>query len=132
MPIDRSGVTGDGQMDLPDRPDRIGWYRYGPRPGDPSGSAVLAGHVDSREFGIGPLAQLRQLKRGDRIIVEHADGKQVYAVRQIQLISKRTVPLDEVFDRAGAAKLRIVTCGGPYVPSRGGYLDNLVISADPL
>lgn len=132
MAVVGSGVTAEGQMALPERPDRIGWYRYGPRPGDRTGSAVLGGHVDSREYGIGPLAQLRELRRGDRIVVQQVDGEQAYVVRRVQLVSKRTVPLAEVFDRTGPPRLRIVTCGGPYIPSRGGYLDNLVISADPL
>ena len=132
MAVVGSGVTAEGQMALPPRPDRIGWYRYGPRPGDRTGSAVLGGHVDSSEYGIGPLAQLRELRRGDRIVVQQADGEQAYVVRRVQLVSKRTVPLAEVFDRSGPPRLRIVTCGGPYIPSRGGYLDNLVISADPL
>lgn len=132
MAIVATGVTADGQMALPNRPSELGWYRYGPRPGDPTGSAVLAGHVDSREDGIGPLSDLRLLREGDRISIQRGGGLLAYEVRQVVLISKRVVPLPELFERSGAATLRIVTCGGPYVQSRGGYLDNLVVTAVPV
>ena len=39
------GVDGGRQMRLPDDPRVLGWYRFGPGPGD-RGSVVLAGHVD--------------------------------------------------------------------------------------
>ena len=48
------GVAEDGQMALPPDPRTIGWYRYGAGPGDRVGSVVLGGHLDSREYGVGP------------------------------------------------------------------------------
>lgn len=132
MPVLASGLTADGQMALPDHPQQIGWYRYGPRPGDPSGSVVLGGHVDSRAYGIGPLAALGRLERGDRIVVRRTHGSQTYRVQSVQLISKRALPVAELFDRSGRAVLRILTCGGPYDPAHGGYRDNLVVTAAPL
>lgn len=132
MPVVATGVREGGQMDLPEKPSEIGWYRYGSRPGDGTGSAVLAGHVDSRRYGVGPLAKLRKLREGDRVVIQSEGGTQAYEVRQVVQISKRAVPLDEVFVRSGPASLRIVTCGGPYDRSRGGYRDNLVVTAVPL
>ncbi len=69
MPIVPMKVDGAGAMTLPPKPTEIGWYAYGPRPGDPQGSAVLGGHLDSSEYGIGPLAVLRRLRDGDVIVV---------------------------------------------------------------
>jgi sortase (surface protein transpeptidase) len=131
MPVVPTGVASGGQMALPDHPQQVGWYRYGPRPGELSGSVVLGGHVDSRAYGIGPLAALGRLERGDRIVVQQAAGRQVYRVRSVQLITKRALPVAALFDRSGPAALRILTCGGPYDPSRGGYQDNLVVTAVP-
>ena len=34
MELDAVGVTPDGQMEVPEDPDRAGWYRHGPAPGD--------------------------------------------------------------------------------------------------
>jgi sortase (surface protein transpeptidase) len=130
MPIMATTVDKTGQMALPDRPTQIGWYAYGPRPGALEGSAVLGGHVDSREYGVGPLAGLRELARGDKIIIVSKGGERLtYRVDSIRQISKRSVPLAEIFDRSGSPRLRIVTCGGPYIPSRGGYRDNLILTA---
>ena len=129
MPIIATTVDKTGQMALPDRPTQIGWYAYGPRPGALEGSAVLGGHVDSRQYGVGPLAGLRRLARGDKIIIVSQGERLTYRVDTIRQISKRSVPLAEIFDRSGSPRLRIVTCGGPYLPSRGGYRDNLILTA---
>ena len=130
LPVVPTGVT-RGEMELPEHPTTIGWYAYGPRPGDRSGAAVLAGHVDSRRYGIGPLAELRTLRKGDRIVVLSAAGSKTFRVVAVQLIAKHTRALDEVFDRTGPGRLEIVTCGGAYLPDRGGYQDNVVVSAVP-
>jgi hypothetical protein len=59
MPIAAVAIDADGAMALPPRLTQIGWYAYGPRPGSSQGSAVLGGHVDSRQYGVGPLVALR-------------------------------------------------------------------------
>jgi sortase (surface protein transpeptidase) len=131
MPIVATKVDESGLMDLPDRPARIGWYSYGPRPGARSGSAVLGGHVDSRKYGIGPLADLDRLSRGEQIIVRTASGSSRFEVESVRRISKQALPVSEIFARNGSPKLRIVSCGGAYIPSRGGYTDNVVVTATP-
>lgn len=131
MPIVATKVDKAGLMDLPDRPTRIGWYSYGPRPGGHIGSAVLGGHVDSRRYGIGPLADLDRLSRGDQIIVRTASGSSHFEVESVRRISKQALPVSEIFARNGSPKLRIVSCGGAYIPSRGGYTDNVVVTATP-
>ena len=53
-------------MDLPEDVDRVGWYRFGPAPGA-DGSAVLAGHVDDAEQGLGvPWPRCATSTVGDR------------------------------------------------------------------
>jgi sortase (surface protein transpeptidase) len=131
MPIVATKVDKAGLMDLPDRPTRIGWYSYGPRPGGHIGSAVLGGHVDSRKYGIGPLADLDRLSRGDQIIVSTASGSSHFEVESVRRISKQALPVSEIFARNGSPKLRVVSCGGAYIPSRGGYTDNVVVTATP-
>ena len=131
MPIVATKVDEAGLMDLPDRPTRIGWYSYGPRPGAHSGSAVLGGHVDSRKYGIGPLADLYRLSRGDQIIVRTTSGSSHFEVESVRKISKQALPVSEIFARNGSPKLRIVSCGGAYIPRRGGYSDNVVVTATP-
>jgi hypothetical protein len=69
MPITAVTIDDNGAMAVPARPTEIGWYAYGPSPGSASGSAVLGGHVDSREYGVGPLAALQKLRRDDAIVI---------------------------------------------------------------
>jgi Sortase domain len=132
MPIVPTGVALDGQMELPPNPARIGWYRFGPAPTAPAGSAVLGGHLDSREYGVGPLARLARMKTGDPIEVRLSDGSTLrYRTEAVRDVDKQALALDSVFDRSGPRRLQIVTCGGEYLPDRGGYQDNLVVTAVP-
>ena len=130
MPIRAVTVDDNGTMAVPARPTEIGWYGYGPRPGSTRGSAVLGGHVDSREYGVGPLADLQQLRRGDDIIIKTTTGTERFRVTTVQLISKQNLDLRDVFKREGKPLLRILTCGGTYRRSRG-YQANIVVTAQP-
>lgn len=129
MPVVPTRLNGDGQMRMPDRPSTIGWYSYGPAPGSAAGSAGLAGHVDSREYGVGPLQWLSQARVGDRVVVDTTRGRQTFVVEQVELLAKQGLNHDALFERTGPARLRVVTCGGAYRPTRGGYQDNVVVSA---
>jgi hypothetical protein len=131
MPIVPMKLDGAGEMDLPKNPNHIGWYSYGPMPGDQHGSAVLGGHLDSNAYGIGPLIILRRLREGDVIIVRTTAGRETFRVSSVRLIRKQALPLGTLFDREGQGRLRIILAEGPYIPSKGGYRDNLVVTAIP-
>jgi sortase family protein len=133
MKVLPTGVAADGQMALPPDPRVIGWYRFGPLPGSARGSAVLGGHLDSKEYGVGPLVRLRALRPGDELAVRLADGRTVrYRTVRVRSIAKQSLAMAEVFDRSGPARLRVVTCGGEYDRDRGGYQDNVVVTAEPI
>ncbi|MCU0262400.1 MAG: class F sortase [Candidatus Nanopelagicales bacterium] len=132
MPIIATGVTPDGQMELPDDPRDIGWYRFGALPGDPRGSAVLGGHVDSQRYGTGPLARLASVQEGARITVTSADGQRLdYTVTSVERITKAALPVDRLFDPHVDHRLVVITCGGRFLPDAGGYEDNIVVIATP-
>lgn len=132
MPVVATGVTRDGQMALPDDPRRLGWYRFGALPGDARGSAVLGGHVDSRRYGVGPLARLASVRDGAQITVTAAGGGRLdYRVSSVERITKAALPVDRLFDPEGAHRLVLVTCGGRFLPDAGGYEDNIVVIAIP-
>jgi LPXTG-site transpeptidase (sortase) family protein len=131
MPITAVTVDDTGAMALPTRPTEIGWYAYGPRPGSARGSAVLGGHVDSREYGVGPLVTLKQLRQGDDIVITTNKGTERFRVSTVRLIGKRDLELRDVFTREGKPLLRILTCGGTYRRS-GGYQANVVVTARPV
>ena len=129
MPVVPVGVASDGQMRMPPDPADIGWYRFGPPPGSSRGSAVLAGHVDSFRYGVGPLARLSSLRRGDQVTVRTAGSSLAFQVVRVEVISKSDVALPAVFRRGGSGTLRIVTCGAPYNASQGGYQNNVIVTA---
>jgi hypothetical protein len=127
------GVASDGQMELPPDPAVIGWYRFGPGPADDQGTVVLGGHLDSRQYGVGPLVRLRRIDEGDLITVRLNDGSAArYRVQDVEDIAKKKLPVDRLFAREGPRVLKIVTCGGPYDRDNGGYRDNLIVTAVPV
>jgi hypothetical protein len=133
MKVRATGVTSDGQMELPNDPRTIGWYRFGALPGDDRGSAVLGGHVDSVRYGTGPLARLAAVQEGARITVTGADGQRIdYRVTSVERITKSALPVDRLFAPDVDHRLVVVTCGGRYLPEAGGYEDNIVVIAEPV
>lgn len=111
----------------PDRFDLAGWNQAGPEPGEP-GAAVIAGHVDSYR-GPAVFYRLRDLRAGDRIHVDRADGSTVtFTVTRTERHPKTGVP-DSVYAPTRDPQLRLITCGGAFDRSRRSYLDNLVVHA---
>ena len=46
-------------------------------------------------------------------------------------IPKKKLPIDDVFATDGSPRLTLITCGGYYDRSNGGYQDNVVVTAVP-
>ncbi|MFC5061929.1 class F sortase [Actinomycetospora atypica] len=131
-PVVAVGVDPDGRMEVPARIAEVGWYRFGPAPGDPAGSAVLAGHVDDRVQGEGAFATLGRLDPGDEVLVDGPRGTVVHRVTDVRRWSKQDVPLDELFARTGPGRLTLITCDGPFDRDQRSYRDNLVVTATPI
>ncbi len=123
------GVDDSGAMALPDSASRVAWYRFGPRPLDGAGATVLAGHVDTRTEGAGPLAGLAAVRAGDLIAVRAGGRTVTYRTSSVTRIGKALIDLPAVFSRTGVPRLHLVTCGGAYLPEDGGYQDNVVVVA---
>jgi sortase (surface protein transpeptidase) len=127
------GVQDDGAMVIPAAPTSVGWYRYGRAPSDTTGHTVIAGHVATREDGPGAFAPLLGAEEGMRIEVVDADGtRHRYVVRGRENISKKALPVDEIFARDGKPLLVLVTCGGEYIPELRSHRDNVVVTATPV
>lgn len=130
--VDPVGVEPDGQMTIPGEVDRVGWYRFGPAPGD-DGSAVIAGHVDDREQGLGAMAPLREAAVGQEVVITDAAGTETrWRVVSREVIQKQVLPLDRLFAREGPPRLTLITCGGPFLPEFASYRDNVVVVAEPV
>ncbi|HUG07970.1 MAG TPA: class F sortase [Acidimicrobiia bacterium] len=131
-PIGQYGVAANGQMDVPDNVTEVGWYKFGPRPGDP-GSAVLASHVDLAGAGRGLFHDLDELVVDDEVAVSYSDGA-THSFRVIATATylKTELPLDAIFSRQGDPVLTLVTCGGGFSRSTGSYDSNVVVYAVPV
>ena len=129
--IEPVGVDRRGLLVIPSEVRRVGWYRFGPAPGDPTGAAVIAGHVDTARQGAGALFRLRYVDVGERITVSAAGRDLEYRVVGKQTIVKQRLPVKQLFARDGAPRLVLITCGGPFVPELSSYRDNLVVVAIP-
>jgi sortase (surface protein transpeptidase) len=126
-PLIQLGRTADGTVDVPP-PKVAGWYAPGTRPGDP-GSAVILGHVDSKT-GPAVFYRLRELRSGDEIKVERADGSALrFVVERTAMYPKKRFPTDDVYYPTLAPGLRLVTCGGAFDDNWGHYLSNVIVFA---
>ena len=122
------GVAGDGTAEVPEDPDRAGWFTGGGRPGA-RGPTVLLGHVDSTA-GPGVFAGLRDLVPGDVVDVTVADGSVArYAVTTTEQVPKGSFPTAAVFGATTEDVLRLITCTGDFDRSARSYVDNLVVTA---
>lgn len=129
-PVVGVGLAAGDELEVPAASD-VGWYRFGPSPGDP-GSAVLAAHVDyDGERGV--FFDLRSLEPGARLVVITDDGRdRTYEVEALRQYPKEGLPADEVFGREGDPRLALITCGGAFDPSARSYRDNVIAYALPV
>ena len=131
-PVDAVGLDGARQVVVPRDVRRAGGYAPGPQPGDRAGSAVLVGHADDAEQGLGTFAGLRDLAAGDEVVVRTASGRDlVYDVVSFERFAKAEVPVDRLFTTQGPHRLVLVSCGGAFDPVRRTYADNVVLTAVP-
>jgi hypothetical protein len=130
--VDPVGLAGDGQLVVPDDVRRAGWWSLGPQPGDPSGAAVLVGHADDRDQGLGTFARLRELDAGAEVVVRTASGRDLtYEVVALERFAKTEVPMSRLFSGEGRHRLVLISCGGAFDPVRRTYAENVVVTAVP-
>ena len=122
------GLNPDGTLQVPANTAVAGWYTGSPRPGA-IGSAVIAGHVDSRA-GPAVFFWLRTMRPGEHVYVGRADGTTaVFTVTSVRMYAKDQFPTAAVYGPVPDAELRLITCGGTFDESLGTYLSNVVVYA---
>ena len=92
---------------------------------------LIAGHVDSATAGAGAFHDLRTLaKKGDRVKVHDGERQDDHLPHRLcaDEYRKDALPAD-IYSLKGRARLVLVTCGGPFIPSKGHYRDNIVVTA---
>ncbi|MFC6161265.1 class F sortase [Kribbella jiaozuonensis] len=126
-------TTVSGQLQVPAKPQWVGWWDGGAQAGDPFGSVVLAGHVDSKNEGIGFFARLLNVRAGEIVVLNGSGHTASYRVVSIESVRKDALATKSgAFDQTVDHRLILITCTGPYHADRGGYEDNLVVTATPI
>lgn len=131
-PVGEYGVDDRGRMDVPDNITEVGWYKFGPSPGE-EGSAVLAAHVDLAGPGKGIFYDLEDMEPGDLVSVTYSDGSSAdFEVRARSVYLKTELPIETIFSQTGQPTLTLVTCGGAFSQSARSYDSNVVVYAMPV
>lgn len=126
--VERRPVV-DGVMSDPTGPWVVSWYGTTGRLGIP-GNAVMAGHVDYAGVGPAVFARVGELVFGDRIEVTGEDVQLYrYEVEWSRLYDAVTAPVEEIIGQTEQEAITLITCGGQFVPSRGEYLQRLIVRA---
>ena len=123
-------ATVDGELQVPKHVDQLGWWDGSAWLGDPFGSTVIAGHVDSATEGVGFFAQLLGIDVGQQVRVGGSKGrKQTYEVTSVRTVRQNALATDgRALDQTGDHRLVLITCTGAYTPGQG-YESNLVVTA---
>jgi LPXTG-site transpeptidase (sortase) family protein len=125
--------TVDTVLAVPENVRHVGWWDGSAYAGDPFGSTVIAGHVDSATQGLGFFARLLRVQRGEVVTLRNGRHLQRYRVTSVRTVAKQALATTSAaFDQTGDHRLVLITCTGAYLPDRGGYQSNLVVIAEPV
>lgn len=124
--------TVDGELVVPEDVQRVGWWDGSSAVGDPFGSTVVAGHVDSATEGLGYFARLLAIEPGEEVTVTGDGHARTYRVTSVEAVTKEALATtSDAFEQTGPHRLVLITCTGDFVPGRG-YDGNLVVVAEPV
>lgn len=120
------GLTSGGAMDVPKFAKDVGLYTSGVYPGQ-KGSAVIAGHVSSRDGSDAAFQNLYKLRSGDKIYIEKDNGTAIkFVVQKSQVYGINDRP-NEVFNKKDGTYLNLITCNGQWDRLRQTYNKRLVV-----
>jgi LPXTG-site transpeptidase (sortase) family protein len=119
-------VSDKGQMGVPRSTERVGYLSSGVLPGA-IGNAIMDGHVDNYK-GPAVFFQLKQLKKGDAVIVKNDTGCKIqFVVDSVEIYKTSNAPLSKIFGSAEESRLNLITCTGRYSRKRKEHEARLVV-----
>ena len=122
------GLTQTGDMDVPTDLVNVGWYKFGPHPGD-KGSAVIAGHLEGVK-DLGVFIDLDKLQKGDTLsTLDDKGAMTTFTVRELKTYPQKDRP-SEIFHSEDGAHLNLITCTGIWNNTTKRYSQRLVVFAD--
>ena len=139
-PIEIGDIV-EGAMADPTGPWVVAWYEPLGLVGEGE-NVVMSGHVDYWNTGpngtAGPAVfwDVPDLAPGDVIRLIGEDGQEVeYAVEWTELFNVATeltpeIIQNDIVGNTGQESLTLITCGGPFDPATGEYLERWVLRAN--
>ncbi len=125
--IEEVGMDTEGNMATPQDVQNVAWYSLGYKPGE-NGNAVLAGHYDTKEGKPAIFWKLNQLKKGDKITIVDALGKNIsFKVTTKEVYTYKSFPIEKVFGPSEKPQLNLITCGGEWDSMSNVYTERIVI-----
>jgi LPXTG-site transpeptidase (sortase) family protein len=129
--ITEVGASKDGSMETPTGRKDVGWFMFGPRPGE-IGSAVIDGHYGVWKNGEGGVFNdINKLKKGDKVYVEDENGTIIiFSVRKILTYDLNDSALPVFSSSDGKSHLNLITCEGIWDNVNKTYSNRLVVFTD--
>jgi len=125
--IQEVGVTSSSAVGIPTNYVDVGWFRFGPEPGQ-VGNAIMDGHVvthNLRQPGV--FKNLNKLRPGDLVRVETARATLIFKVTKTVVYGVDQAPLAEIFGATQKRALNLITCDGAWIQARRMYSERLVV-----
>lgn len=127
--VESVGMNEKGEMAVPQEDMNVAWYNLGFKPGE-NGSAVIAGHFDTRTGAPAVFYNLDDLVNGDEVTVTYPDGTAyTFVVTDSTLYPYDDFPLQKVFNSTGTPTLNLITCDGVFNTQVRSYTERLVVHA---
>lgn len=126
------GMTDTTTMQVPSDISVVGWFDDSVLPISTAGNTVMVGHRDGVEDPNGVFRRLGDLQEGDLVEVEDLSQQRLeYEVTRVDVIGRDEFAGEApwIFNRIGKHHLVLLTCGGSYDASRGGYQANVIVVA---
>lgn len=124
--IEEVGRLDNGQMGVPQNPDQAGWFSPGTKPGS-RGSAVIAGHVDSKT-GPSVFYDLDKMEVGDEVLIHGKDDETLrFVVVKKQAYPRTDAPVEDIFGFTYGSGLNLITCTGTWDRKAKTHDDRLVV-----
>ncbi len=125
--VQHVGIAKSGNMGIPNNFKDAGWYKLGPKPGEP-GSAVMSGHVDNALGLAGVFKNLNKLSVGDDLYVKDEVGREIhFRVTEKKTYSYTDKNTEDIFAKSNESHLNLITCTGRWVKKAKTYDTRLVV-----
>ncbi len=124
-PVERIGLTADGELASPTEWMDVGWFQDGYVPGQ-AGNASIVGHLDSHT-GPAVFWRVNQLRPGARVIVSDGSRSLTFIVQATEKYPTNNSPMWRIYGESAVPHLNLVTCAGDWDAASQRYDQRTVV-----